>query len=69
MTSNNNCIFYRRTFHGTRCILLSPEDWRARRQKLLDFCTSGGRGCPVMMSYLRISINNNRKRSREQVFT
>jgi len=41
------CIFYRDTRAGRRCVLMSPEDWRYRRARLLAYCVSGGRGCPV----------------------
>ncbi|MCD6369223.1 MAG: hypothetical protein J7L38_05460 [Thermoproteales archaeon] len=62
MPSNDECIFYKRTAHGVRCILMSPDDWRQRKQKLLDFCNRGGRGCPIMAVYLRVSSNNINRR-------
>ncbi|GAB6946626.1 hypothetical protein JCM16161A_07560 [Vulcanisaeta sp. JCM 16161] len=54
-SSGNKCIFYQRTYDGERCILMSPEDWRVSRSKFINFCLSGGRGCPVLSRYYSIT--------------
>lgn len=47
------CPLYRPTADGTRCILMPPEEWRARRQQLEKLCNSGGSGCQIYAEYMR----------------
>jgi len=55
----NKCKFYRYTALGARCVLLSPEEWRKRKDALKRFCMSKGRGCSVLMLYLRKNFKND----------
>jgi len=50
------CLFYRSTAMGKRCVLMPPEEWRMRRDKLLPLCKHEGRGCPQLLKY----FNENR---------
>jgi len=59
MPPDRTCIFYKRTFNGKRCLLLSIEDWRRRRDRLLAYCQAGGKGCPIYSAYVRILTNNS----------
>ena len=45
------CIFFQPTRDGDRCIFLPPEEWKIRRSKLLEYCMSGGKNCPILMQY------------------
>ena len=54
MTLSQKCIFLQQTRDGERCIFLPPEEWRIRREKLLSYCTRGGRNCPILAQYYSI---------------
>lgn len=49
--SERTCKFYVNTALGRRCILMSVEDWRRRRAKLMVYCEGRANGCPVLKSY------------------
>jgi len=49
------CPFYRATSTGTRCVLLSREDWEALKSKYIGMCKNRGLGCPVLNRLLRIN--------------
>uniref|UniRef100_A0A7J3X4X1 Uncharacterized protein n=1 Tax=Thermofilum pendens TaxID=2269 RepID=A0A7J3X4X1_THEPE len=42
------CIFYKLTAAGYRCVLMGPEDWKALSERYLQRCKSSGAGCPVL---------------------
>jgi len=55
------CPFLASTWLGTRCVLLSPEDWRALRNNgrdVLRLCWGGGNGCTVKARVLASSAKN-----------
>ncbi|WP_274379598.1 hypothetical protein [Vulcanisaeta thermophila] len=33
---------------------MPPEDWRVSRNKFINLCMSGGRGCPILNRYYSI---------------
>lgn len=52
------CIFYRKTYLGFRCVLMSPEEWNMVKANRINVCASAkGRGCPLLYKIL----NNNVK--------
>ncbi|RLF05977.1 MAG: hypothetical protein DRK00_02935 [Thermoprotei archaeon] len=55
MSRARTCIYYKHTSNGTRCVLLSPEEWRLRGYTLKDYCLRGGNGCPVLARVLSSS--------------
>lgn len=55
MSRARTCIYYKHTSNGTRCVLLSPEEWRLRGYALKDYCLRGGNGCPVLARVLSSS--------------
>ncbi len=55
---NSKCIFLASTAHGTRCALLSIEDWKKTRERYSEFCRNNGKGCPLLARYSRRSNNN-----------
>ena len=52
--SYKKCIFYQSTRDGDRCIFLPPEEWKARKSKLQEYCLSGGRNCPILAHYYKM---------------
>jgi len=45
-SNGGRCPFLRDTWYGTRCVLMSPEDWRRLRNRGNRMsCWEGGRGC------------------------
>jgi len=52
---NGCCIFLRNTFYGTRCVLMSPEDWKRLRSNGNNLpCWRGGRGCNLKIKVLSL---------------
>lgn len=47
-SEGQECIFYKLTAAGYRCVLMGPEDWRALSERYMQRCKSGGAGCPVL---------------------
>jgi hypothetical protein len=33
---------------------MPPEDWRVSRDKFINLCLNGGKGCPVLSRYYSI---------------
>ncbi|RLE56641.1 MAG: hypothetical protein DRJ40_05180 [Thermoprotei archaeon] len=65
MVENSSCPYYCETRDGRRCIFLSPEEWRIRHEKLLNYCRNGGKGCcilarvlPLLDSFRRYGAGN-----------
>ena len=59
---NNKCIFFRETARGTRCILQSPEDWYRLKDRLIEYCMNGGKGCPYLGRYMRVKEKMRKSR-------
>jgi len=57
MQDFNSCIFFKKTYLGWRCVLLSYEDWRRKvRLNGKDRCAFyNGAGCQLLLRTLRLS--------------
>ncbi len=54
------CIFLQSTRDGERCIFLPPEEWRVRKDKLIQYCNKGGRNCPILAQYYALTKSSER---------
>ncbi len=50
-----SCKFFQSTSSGRRCVFLSPEEWRLRKDKLISYCSNGGGGCPLLARYMAMA--------------
>lgn len=58
MERGNGCPYFKSTCNGTRCIFLSPEEWRLRQHSLREYCLKGGNRCSVRGRILARISNN-----------
>jgi hypothetical protein len=47
-SEGQECIFYKLTATGYRCVLMGPDNWKTLSDRYLHWCKSGGAGCPVL---------------------
>ncbi|MEZ0345518.1 MAG: hypothetical protein ABWK01_03125 [Infirmifilum sp.] len=59
MQEENVCKYYRQTARGARCIFIGAAEWKAVSEKYLQFCKSGGAGCPVLASIGKKMANHS----------
>ncbi|MEM1508743.1 MAG: hypothetical protein QW291_06355 [Thermofilaceae archaeon] len=52
MDEERECMYYKYTGNGTRCVFMPPEEWRLRHHSLKDYCARRGNGCPVLARIL-----------------
>ena len=52
---NSECVFYRLTNLGRRCVLMSVEDWKRLNARYIAFCKNRGSGCPILARVNRVN--------------
>ena len=53
--NGKSCLFLRKTWYGTRCVLMSPEDWKRFRNNGNRLpCWNGGNNCNLKIRILSL---------------